>query len=147
MILPSAGYFHSPGGGRNKKSVLIKFLKSALPLHIHPPQLPETLYGHCDFPVPVRLPENQKVRIEEIIKEKVNRWYDGSMRDKTVSNFVIFEERLSTSDRETNIVPVKIFDGITFIDKHDKDFDQKYYSWKEGEAIHFIQRTKRKKSK
>lgn len=94
-----------------------------------------------------KMPTQQKSRIEEIVEEKVERWYTGQMCDKTISNFVIFEERLSTSDRETNIVPVKIFDGITFIDKHDKNFDQKYYSWKEGEAIHFYGTNKAEKVK
>lgn len=79
----------------------------------------------------------QRQRIKEIVAEKVDRWYTNTSEEKIVSKFVLFEEKLSETNREVIIEPIEIYGSGKPIDKSHKDFSRFYEEWKEGHALHF----------
>ena len=79
----------------------------------------------------------QRQRIKEIVAEKVDRWYTNTSEEKIVSKFVLFEEKLSETNREVIIEPIEIYDSGKPIDKSHKDFLRFYEEWKDGHALHF----------
>lgn len=85
----------------------------------------------------IKMPESQKRRIKEIISDKVDRWYTNMTEEKIISKFVLFEEKLSETNREVIIEPIEIYGSGKPIDKSHKDFSRFYEEWKEGHALHF----------
>lgn len=85
----------------------------------------------------IKMPNNQRERIKEIIAEKVERWYIPSTGHRIISNFVLFEEKLSETNREVMIEPIEIYNGMTVIAKTDPDFSRIYDEWRNGWAVEF----------
>lgn len=85
-----------------------------------------------------RTSKEQRQRIEQIVAEKVDRWYVNSDGERIISNFVLFEEHLSEANRNVEVLPYKIYGGVKPIEKKDKDFDRLYNNWKEGWALKFV---------
>lgn len=79
----------------------------------------------------------QRERIKEIIIEKVDRWYTHAAEERIISKFVLFEEKLSETNREVIIEPIEIYDSGKPIDKSHKNFSRFYEEWKDGYALHF----------
>lgn len=88
--------------------------------------------------VGARTSKEQRQRIEQIVAEKVDRWYVNSEGERIISNFVLFEEHLSETNRNVEIVPYKIYGSVKPIEKNDKDFDRLYNNWQEGWALKFV---------
>lgn len=78
----------------------------------------------------------QRNRIKEIIKEKIDSWHDGSRENKVIYDFVIFEEKLSEMKRQITIEPIEIC-GMIDIKRGNPKFDEKYEEWKQGYAIQY----------
>ena len=53
-------------------------------------------------------------------------------------HFVLFEERLSETNREVEIIPYKIYGGVEPISINDKIFEKHFEDWKSGHAIKFV---------
>jgi len=83
-----------------------------------------------------RMATEQKNRIREIIKEKIESWHDGSRENKVIYDFVIFEEQLSEVRREIKIEPVEIC-CLHNIQKDDPKFKERYEEWEKGTAIQY----------
>lgn len=83
-----------------------------------------------------RMAAEQKDRIREIIKEKIESWHDGSRENKVIYDFVIFEEQLSEVRREITIEPVEIC-CLHNIHKDDPKFRERYEEWEKGTAIQY----------
>lgn len=86
----------------------------------------------------------QRQRIKEIIAEKVERWYLPTTGDRIISNFVLFEETLSETNREVIIEPVEIYTGTSVLTKNQPDFSRLYDEWQNGWAIEFKGTTSKK---
>lgn len=84
-----------------------------------------------------KMSQSQKQRIKEIISDKVDRWYTQAAEEKIISKFILFEEKLSETNREVIIEPMEIYDSGKPIDKSHKDFTRFYEEWKDGHALHF----------
>lgn len=84
-----------------------------------------------------KMSDVQRQRIKEIIAEKVERWYIHSTGHRIISNFVLFEEKLSETNREVIIEPTEIYNGMTVITKTDPDFSHLYDEWQNGWAVEF----------
>ena len=82
-----------------------------------------------------KMPESQKRRIKEIISDKIEGWYKGTEGEKIISDFIIFEERLTENNRSIEIEPIEIRSGVQVYDKTHIDFEKRYSKWNEGEAI------------
>lgn len=82
-----------------------------------------------------RMPDSQRERIKEIVAEKVDRWYLPSANPRIISNFVLFEETLSETNREVKIEPVEIYTGTMVATKKHPEFDRMYDEWQKGYAI------------
>lgn len=82
-----------------------------------------------------RMPISQRERIKEIVAEKVDRWYLPSPNPRIISNFVLFEETLSETNREVSIEPMEIYTGTAVISKKHPKFEHLYDKWKSGCAI------------
>ena len=98
--------------------------------HYNSTQLAGIIFG-------ARMIANQRNRIRDIVKEKVDRWYSDPESDRVVSDFVILEAQLSESNRDVHVEPVEIYGGIRPITPKDNDFQRRYDDWKNGRAIHF----------
>ena len=77
----------------------------------------------------------QRQRIKEIIVEKVERWSIPITDHRIISNFVLFEEMLSETDRKVIIEPTEIYVGSTVITKKQPNFARLYEEWQNGWAI------------
>ena len=84
-----------------------------------------------------QMPDVQRQRIKEIIAEKVERWYIPTTGHRIISDFVLFEEKLSETNREVKIEPIEIYSCSSVIDKNHKDFEKNYKNWQDGYAIKF----------
>lgn len=84
-----------------------------------------------------QMPATQRERIKEIITEKVERWNIPTTDHRIISNFVLFEETLSETNRKVVIKPKEIYTGTSIITKEDADFACLYDEWKKGYAIEF----------
>ncbi len=82
-----------------------------------------------------RMSGPQRARIKEIVAEKVDRWYLPSTTHRIISNFVLFEETLSETNREVNVEPVEIYTGTMVATKNHPEFARLYDEWKNGYAI------------
>lgn len=85
----------------------------------------------------VKMPKSQRDRIKEIITEKVERWYIPTTGHRIISNFILFEETLSETNREVIIEPKEIYTGASVIMKDNPDFARLYDEWQNGYAIEF----------
>ena len=85
-----------------------------------------------------KMSKEQRHKIEQIISEKVSRWYIDSEGERIISDFVLFEEKLSETNREVEILPYKIYGGVKPIGKNDKNFEKRFEDWKAGHAIKFV---------
>lgn len=85
----------------------------------------------------VKMPKAQRERIKEIIAEKVERWYIATTGHRIISNFVLFEETLSETNREVLAEPVEIYTGTAVVTKDNSDFARLYNEWQKGYAIEF----------
>ena len=77
----------------------------------------------------------QRQRIREIITEKVERWYIPTTDHRIISNFILFEEILSETNREVVIEPKEIYTGTSVFTKKQPNFTQLYDEWHNGWAI------------
>ena len=77
----------------------------------------------------------QRQRIKEIIAEKVERWSIPITDHRIISNFVLFEETLSETNREVVIEPKEIYTGTSVITTKQPNFDRLYDEWQNGWAI------------
>lgn len=84
-----------------------------------------------------KMPYDKRQRIKEIIAEKVERWYIPTTGHRIISDFVLFEEKLSETNREVKIEPVEIYSCSSVIDKSHKVFEKSYKNWQDGYAIKF----------
>lgn len=84
-----------------------------------------------------QMPDVQRQRIREIINEKVERWYIPTTGHRIISNFVLFEETLSETNREVIIEPKEIYTGTSVATKKQPNFTQLYDEWQNGWAIEF----------
>ena len=84
-----------------------------------------------------QMPDVQHQRIREIITEKVERWYIPTSGHRIISNFVLFEETLSETNREVIIEPKEIYTGTSVVTKKQPNFTQLYDEWQKGYAIEF----------
>ena len=82
-----------------------------------------------------QMPDVQRQRIREIITEKVERWYIPTTDHRIISNFVLFEEILSDTNREVVIEPKEIYTGTSVFTKKQPNFTQLYDEWHNGWAI------------
>jgi len=82
-----------------------------------------------------QMPDVQRQRIREIITEKVKRWYIPTTDHRIISNFVLFEETLSETNREVVIEPKEIYTGTSVLTKKSPDFSRLYEEWQNGWAI------------
>ena len=85
-----------------------------------------------------KMSKEQRYKIEQIISEKVSRWYIDSEGERIISDFVLFEEQLSETNREVEIIPYKIYGGVKPISINDKNFEKHFEDWKAGRAIKFV---------
>lgn len=81
------------------------------------------------------MPANQRQRIKEIIAEKVERWSIPTTDHRIISNFVLFEETLSETNREVIIEPKEIYTGTSVITSKQPNFAHLYDEWQNGWAI------------
>lgn len=84
-----------------------------------------------------QMPDVQRQRIREIITEKVERWYIPTTDHRIISNFILFEEILSETNREVIIEPKEIYTGTSVSTKKSPDFCRLYDEWQKGYAIEF----------
>lgn len=77
----------------------------------------------------------QRERIKEIITEKVDRWSIPTTDHRIISNFVLFEEILSETNREVVIEPKEIYTGTSVFTKKQPNFTKLYDEWQNGWAI------------
>ena len=70
----------------------------------------------------------EKNRVKEVLKERKNMLDRISNYNRTVFNFVEFEAKLSTNQRNVEIKPISLMNRPTT----DKDFDRLYKEWCEG---------------
>lgn len=77
----------------------------------------------------------QRQRIKEIVAEKVERWSIPTTDHRIISNFVLFEETLSETNREVVIEPKEIYTGTSVFTKKQPNFTQLYDEWQNGWAI------------
>lgn len=84
-----------------------------------------------------QMPDVQRERIKEIIAEKVERWYIPTTGHRIISNFVLFEETLSETNRQVIIEPMEIYTGTSVSTKKSPDFPRLYDEWQNGWAIEF----------
>lgn len=82
-----------------------------------------------------QMPDVQRQRIREIITEKVERWYIPTTDHRIISNFILFEEILSETNREVVIEPKEIYTGTSVLTKKQPNFTQLYDEWHNGWAI------------
>lgn len=85
--------------------------------------------------VGVNMPQEQRCRIEEIIAEKARRQYESLEKEFIVSDLVLFEEKLSETNRKPKVVACKIYGSGITIDKKAKDFSYRYKRWEDGYAF------------
>lgn len=96
--------------------------------HIDPTQLVGIILG-------AQMSNAQRERIKEIVAEKVERWYIPTTDHRIISNFVLFEETLSETNREVIIEPTGIYTGTSVLTKKSPDFSRLYEEWQNGWAI------------
>ena len=77
----------------------------------------------------------QRARIKEIVAEKVDRCYLPYTNPRIISNYVLFEETLSETNREVKVEPTEIYTGTMVVTKQHPDFDRLYDEWQKGYAI------------
>ena len=92
--------------------------------------------------VGVNMPQVQRFRIEEIMAEKARRQYESLEKEFIVSDLVLFEEKLSETNRKPKVVACKIYGSGTTIDKKAKDFSYRYKRWEDGYAFKHTDRIK-----
>ena len=96
--------------------------------HIDPTQLVGIILG-------AQMPDVQRQRIKEIITEKIERWYIPATGHRIISDFILFEETLSETNREVIIEPKEIITGTAVITKEQPNFSRLYDEWHNGWAI------------
>ena len=84
-----------------------------------------------------KMQESEKNRIREIVKDKVDGWYDFdvSKGEKRIFSFVLFEAELSLKKRNIDIFPKEIYTGTGVILDEDSEFKKAYEEWKKGRCI------------
>ena len=84
-----------------------------------------------------KMQESEKNRIREIVKDKVDGWYDFdvSKGEKRIFSFVLFESELSLKKRNIDIFPKEIYTGTGVILDEDSEFKKAYEEWKKGRCI------------
>ena len=92
-----------------------------------------------------QMPDVQRQRIKEIIAEKVERWYIPTTGHRIISNFVLFEETLSETNREVVIEPIEIYTATAVITKKQPNFSHLYEEWQDGWVIEFEGNSAKKK--
>jgi hypothetical protein len=87
--------------------------------------------------VGVNMPQEQRRKIEEIMAEKARRQYESLDKEFIVSDLVMFEEKLSETNRVPKIDPCKIYGSGTIIDRKDKGFSYRFERWNDGYALKY----------
>jgi hypothetical protein len=102
----------------------IDYTKQERLFHYEPSQLAGIIYG-------ARMIEQEKNRVREILKERDN-WIDNTSNYKRITfRFIEFEAKLSTNQRNVEVLPISIMGPIP-IRPSDTDFERLYAEWKEG---------------
>lgn len=84
-----------------------------------------------------KMPSNQKEEIRRIIVDKVDRWYTPTTGDRIISDFLLFEEKLSEENREVYAEPVEIYNGSRFIKRNEPEFKKRFEDWEAGYVVQF----------
>ena len=90
--------------------------------------------------VGVNMPQEQRFRIEEIMAEKAKRQYESREKEFIISDLVLFEEKLSETNRKPEVVACKIYGMGEVLDKNAKEFSRRYKKWKDGYALKYTDR-------
>jgi hypothetical protein len=98
--------------------------------HYQPNQLVGIILG-------ARMEDKQKIRIREIVKERMERIGHEPSKNSPVFNFVLFQATLPDSQREVVVNPEEIFTLSGTIGKNDSKFEKSLQEWKDGYAIVF----------
>lgn len=85
-----------------------------------------------------KMTEVERYRIKDIITDKVMRLNSCTDLKRNVNCFVLFEEKLSESNRKVIIEPIEIYKGGTVIDKTHPDFISIYDTFKEQVGFDII---------
>lgn len=100
--------------------------------HYKPEQLVGIVLGAC-------MSSEQKSRIKEIIKEKIDMRFDSCLEGKTISDFVLFEAKLSEENRKIEVKPTAIYGCLDPISVEHPEFSHRLTQWENGEAIRFTE--------
>lgn len=92
--------------------------------HYEPEQLVGIIFG-------ARMKQEDKQRMHEILIERKDRLSHNFQKRPFNFNFVIFEAKLSTRQREVEINPIEIMSHPS-INPGDKDFERLYKEWQQG---------------
>lgn len=80
-----------------------------------------------------RMSQELKDRIRSIIIDKVASWFfDIPQDEKIISDFVIFEEKISHTDRSIIVNPIEIIGGSSTIKSTELTFKKRYDDWENG---------------
>lgn len=90
--------------------------------------------------VGVSMPQEQRFRIEEIMAEKADKLYESREKEFIISDLVLFEEKLSETNRKPEVVACKIYGMGEVLDKNAKEFSRRYKKWKDGYALRYTDR-------
>jgi hypothetical protein len=94
-------------------------------LHFEPTQLVGIVLGS-------RINQKDRQRIIEIIKERQERISRGVDYKRVIFDFVLFESKMSTKQREVEIVPYTMFKLSTVLSATSPDFAASYRRWLDG---------------
>ena len=90
--------------------------------------------------VGVNMPQEQRRKIEEIMEDRVRRQYECLDKEFIVSDLVLFEEKLSETNRKPEVVACKIYGMGEVLGKNAKEFSRRYKKWKDGYALRYTDR-------
>ena len=83
---------------------------------------------------------SKRFRIEEIMAEKADKLYKSREKEFIISDLVLFEEKLSETNRKPEVVACKIYGMGEVLDRNAKEFSRRYKKWKDGYALRYSDR-------
>ena len=101
--------------------------------HYESSQLAGIIFG-------ARMLSKQRERIIEIIQEKIAYFFhDDSKSEKTFSDFMLFEEKITNDERKIVVKPVEIITDTSSIKPENATFQERYIDWQDGWALKFCE--------
>ncbi|HIG8799644.1 TPA: DUF2971 domain-containing protein [Raoultella terrigena] len=97
--------------------------------HYDNSQIAGVIYG-------MRMSEKNKRIIKEILLRKSKERYMDTKNEKYLFDIVSFDARFNDDQHTISIEPSEIFDCGKVINNSNPSFNNKYTSWKNGEALH-----------